>query len=237
MDADVAVLVEAIEESFGVKFNEGELTDDSRADEVCNALRLRLGDGVSERCFTSMAFWRLRRALVNLLSVPRKSVTPSTALEYLIPANGRRRTWHALSDAAGLRLPKLEYPRRLGVAIFWVAFVPPMLIAVLGRGGWWILVAIIAMPITASMLFRALTPFAGAFPAHSQTVGSAARTVVGLNYGKLAQELGPSRERELLEAFRYVVSDVTDIEPCALIGENPRLIDIVLANDGLRFQV
>jgi hypothetical protein len=237
MDADVAVLVEAIEESFGVKFNQGELTDDSRADEVCNVLRSRLGDGVSERCFTSVAFWRLRRALVNLLNVPRKSVTPSTALEYLIPANGRRRTWHALSDAAGLRLPKLEYPRRLGVAIFWAAFVPPMLIAVLGRGGWWILVAIVAMPITASMLFRALTPFAGAFPAHSQTVGSAARTVVGLNYSKLAQELGPSRERELLEAFRYVASDVTDIEPCALIGENPRLIDIVLANDGLRFQV
>jgi len=237
MDADVAAMVEAIEESFGVKFNGGELTDDSRAVEVCNALRLRLGEGVSERCFTSVAFWRLRRGLVNLLDVPRKSVTPSTALEYLIPANGRRRTWHALSDAAGLRLPKLEYPRRLGVGIFWAAFVPPMLIAVLGRGGWWILVAIMAMPITASMLFRALTPFAIAFPAHSQTVGSAARTVVGLNYGKLAQELGPSRERELLEAFRYVVSDVTDIEPCALIRENPRLIDIVLANDGLRFQV
>jgi len=48
MDAHVAVLVEAIEESFGVKFNEGELTDNSRANEVCNALRLRLGDGVSD---------------------------------------------------------------------------------------------------------------------------------------------------------------------------------------------
>jgi hypothetical protein len=237
MDADVAVLVEAIEESFGVKFNEGELTDNSRADEVCNVLRLRLGDGVSDQCFTSAAFWRLRRALVNVLSVPRKSVTPSTALEYLIPTHDRRRTWHALSNAAGLRLPRLEYSRRLGVGIFWAAFVPPMLIAVLGRGGWWILVAIVAMPITASLLFRALTPFANAFPAQSQTLGRAARTVVGLNYGKLAQELGPSRERELLEAFRYVISDVTDIEPCALLGENPRLIDLVLANDGLRVQV
>lgn len=139
-----------------------------------------------------------------------------------------------MGDAAGLRLPRLEYPGGLALGILFGAFVPPILIAVLGRGPWWILVAIIAMPITASLLFRALKALAIAFPAHSQTLGDAARTVVGLNYGKLAQELGPSREGELMEAFRYVVSDITDINPSGLIGENPRLIDLVLANDGLR---
>ncbi len=237
MDADVTVLVEAIEESFGVKFNKGELTDNSRIDHVCSLLRLRLGDGVSDRCFTSAAFWRIRRALVEVLNVPRNSVTPSTALEYVVPTVGRRRTWRALSEAANLRLPGLEYPRHLGVGIFWAAFVSSTLIGVLGRRGWWTLAAIVAMPVTASLLFYALTPFANAFPANSQTLGDAARTVVGLNYGKLTKELGPSRELELLEALRYLISDVTGIEPHALIGENPRLVDLVLANDGLRAQV
>ena len=41
----------------------------------------------------------------------------------------------------------------------------------------------------------------------------------------------------MVEALRYVIADITDIDPHALIGENPRLIDLVLANDGLRAQV
>ena len=85
MDPDVDILVRGIEDSFGVNFDTGEITEYSRVDEVCNAIRLHLGPAVSDRCFTSAAFWRLRRALVSLLDVPRKSVTPSTQLEERVP--------------------------------------------------------------------------------------------------------------------------------------------------------
>lgn len=87
------------------------------------------------------------------------------------------------------------------------------------------------------VLFRVLKSLATEFPAHSQTVGEAARTVVGLNYGRLAEECGPGRDVELEEALRYVLSDLSGIEPSTLIQENPSLSDIVLANDGLRAQV
>ncbi len=56
MDGDVEALVEAIENSFAVNFGDGELDDDSRVDDVCNALRSRLGERASACCFTSVAF-------------------------------------------------------------------------------------------------------------------------------------------------------------------------------------
>ncbi|MBI2684900.1 MAG: hypothetical protein HYX27_01190 [Acidobacteria bacterium] len=42
MDADVQALIASIENSFRVKFAEGELTDDSSLDDVSGAVRLRV---------------------------------------------------------------------------------------------------------------------------------------------------------------------------------------------------
>jgi len=237
MDADVEALVEAIESSFGVKFDRGELDNNSHVDDVCDALRSRLGDRTSACCFTSIAFWRLRRAFVDVLNVPRNSITPSTALECVIPEVHRRRTWRALSQAAGFRLPGLEYPEHIGTAIFLAAFILSLALAILCRGGWWSAVVLFTMPIASTSLFYLLRPSAILVPTHSATLGDFTKTVVGLNYGKLVQEFGPSRDRELLEALRYVIADVTDIEPRALAAENPQLIDLVRENDGLRMQV
>jgi hypothetical protein len=238
MDADVTVLLEAIENSFDIKFERAELDDDSRIDDVCEAIRARFGDRTSDRCFASVVFWRLRQAVIEVLGAPRNSITSSTGVEYLIPAVQRRRIWRALSEAAGLKLPGLEYGHGPGVAIFWASFVvPPILLAIAGRSGCWIAASVIAMPVTVTLLFWLLRPFAVAVPSHSQTLGDTARIVVGLNYGRLTREFGPSRESELIAALRYVIADVTGIHPSALMAENPTLIDLVQANDGLRAQV
>jgi hypothetical protein len=50
--------------------------------------------------------------------------------------------------------------------------------------------------------------------------------VAGLNHGKLVQEFGASTDRELREAVRYVIVDVTGAGPHWL-DENPRLVDVV----------
>jgi hypothetical protein len=154
-----------------------------------------------------------------------------------MPEDRRRTTGRAVSGAAGLKLPGLEYPQHVGVAIVWASFIPSMLLPIIFRGGWWIAAAFIAMPVNATLLFNLLRPFAVAVPAHSRDFGDLAKTVAALNYGRLVQEFGSSREREFVEALRFVIADVTDIDPLALVEENPRLIDLVLANDGLRPQV
>lgn len=69
-------------------------------------------------------------------------------------------------------------------------------------------------------------------------MGDLARVAVGLNYAKLARELGGvSREKELLEAIRQVVADLIGIDPEILRYEDPRLIDLEDANDGFRAEV
>jgi hypothetical protein len=78
---------------------------------------------------------------------------------------------------------------------------------------------------------------ASSVPAHCRTLGDLAKSVVGLNYGKLAKEFGASRDRELIEALRYTIADATGIAPKDLARQDLTLIDLVLANDGLRAQM
>ncbi len=168
MDGDVEYLLEAIEGAFDVKFDPGEFDDHSRFEDLYKALRSRLGSTISHRCFTSIAFWRLRRAMVELLGVPKGSVTPSTAVESIIPALRRRRHWRALSEDAGLRLPGLEYSRGMRRAIFYPSLV--LAVAILATRGQmlspvWVLAACLAFPTTAYLLFFLLKPLAGSLPA------------------------------------------------------------------------
>ena len=91
--------------------------------------------------------------------------------------------------------------------------------------------------VTASILFRLLRRLADVLPTNSATFGGLAKTVVALNYGTLLRELGSSRDTEMLESVRYIFADLIDIDPHAFTGENPRLIDVAMVNDGFRAQV
>ena len=234
MDADVEVLVEAIEESFGVKFDKGELTEDTGFSDLCRLLAAHLGTSSTRVCFTSISFWRLRKSLIKAFAVSRASITPSASTELMLPSAHRREAWRALSEASGLQLPRLEYPDHFNVPILFVSLLAGILIAVIGRGGWWLAAAVVAMPVSASSFFLVLRPFADVLPRQCHTLGDLSSVAVGLNYGRLAQVYGPSGERQMTDALRRLVADLIDIDPHALIGESPRLIDIVIANDGFR---
>jgi hypothetical protein len=237
MDGDVKVLVEALENAFDFKFVPGELTDESSLDEVYAVIRTHISNLHSDRCFTSIVYWRLRRGCGELFGVPRQSIAPWTATDLILPSAQRRRCWFDLSAAARVRLPGLEYSSGVGHTIWWGSLVPPTALAIVGHGGWWIPAAIVLWIVTANLLFKFLKPLADVLPKNSSTFGDLAKTVVALNYGTLVCEFGSSREAEMLESVRYVIADLIDIDPHALIDENPRLIDLAIANDGFRAQV
>jgi hypothetical protein len=237
MDGDVKVLLETVEESFGVKFRSGELADDSYLSDLCSAVRSHITYRASERCFTSIVFWRLRRACIELFSASKGSIAPSTPTDIILPAVRRRRAWLELSATTGLKLPGLEYSTFLSYTIFWGACVLPAIMLFMRLSWWSVLAATLLWPISATMLFHFLKPLADQLPAQSRTFGDLSKTAVGLNYGMLARELGTSSESEMLDALRHVIADLIDVDPRALVGENPRLIDLALANDGFRAQV
>ena len=233
MDGDVKTLVEVIEDSFGVQF-ESEVTDETRLDDLCRIIASRIGPRSTNVCFSSIVFWRLRKACITVLGHSRSSIAPATPTELILPKAKRRQAWRALSESSDLRLPRLAYPDHLNAPILVFSLLVSMLIPVIGGGGWWLAAAVVAMPLAAQLAFLMLRPYADTLPAQCHTLRDLAKVAVALNYGKLVQEFGPSRGKELIEALGRLVADVTDIDPHALAEENPRLIDIVLANDGFR---
>jgi hypothetical protein len=234
MDADVSSLMEAVEESFGVKFNRDEVTDETRIGDLCRMMSGRLTPISPGICFSSIVFWRLRKAFMNVFGVERSSIIPSASTELLLPSAKRRRAWRVLSETSGLRLPRLEYPDHLNAPILILSLLLSILIAIIGGRGWWLAAAAVAMPLAASLLFSLARPFADILPAQCHTLGDIAKVAVGLNYSKLAQEYGPSNDQQTAEALRRLIADLVDIDPNALIEQDPRLIDIVLVNDGFR---
>jgi len=228
MDPDVKEVVGGVETAFGVKFQDADITNESTFDDLYNALAHQFGAGTSDRCLTSVVFWRLRRALMQVVDVPKSAIKPSIAMEALIPPFQRRRKWLALSEALGLRFPGLEYPSWCASVMLITSFAPILLVMLWcgSRFSWWWASAILAVPLVATFLFRVAKPFATAVPRHSRTVGETARTLVGLNHAKLVQELGPSNPTELRKALEYVVIDMTGAEPSWLEGKT-RLLDLV----------
>jgi hypothetical protein len=234
MDADVSSLMETVEESFGVRFNRDEVTDETRIGDLCRIMSGRLRPISPGICFGSIVFWRLRKAFMNVFGVERSTIIPSASTELLLPSAKRRRAWRVLSETSGLRLPRLEYPDHVNAPILILSLLLSIFIAIIGGGGWWLAAAAMAMPLAASLLFFLARPFADILPAQCHTLGDLAKVAVGLNYSKLAQEFGPSNDQQTAEALRRLVADLVDIDPKALIERDPRLIDIVLVNDGFR---
>jgi len=252
MHGDVRSLIETIESAFGVRFEPGELGDDSHFEDLCRALLSRQGGTISHRCYTSIVFWRLRRALVEMLHVRKGSITPASAVDCLIPEGVVRRShWRELSQASGLKLPGLEYSCGIGFAVVAAAVISALSISAAANSvtppGQWGALAIVvafaaAMAVTANRLFFVLLkPLATSVPAACANFGDLAKTVAGLNYGSLSREFGPSRRRDLVEALGYAIADLIDVDPRALVStltaENPSLSDIAEANDGFRLGV
>jgi len=228
LDADVEELVEAVEMAFGVTFEPGEILEDSTVDDLCLALQSQLGGQQSDKCLTSIVFWRLRRACAQLFDSQKSSIQPWTSIDLVLPEKKRRTAWRSLSVTSGLRLPGLECTSFFSTIGFVVSGAVAAIPLVALGGGWWLALLIILWPTVNTVLSDVLKPFADLLPYHTGTFGDLARLTMGLNYGKLSGELGHARTSDIAEAVRYVLADLIDIDPQTLVGANPRLIDVVL---------
>ncbi|MBY0503202.1 MAG: hypothetical protein K2X03_04805 [Bryobacteraceae bacterium] len=238
MDGDVRELLEQIEAAFEIKFRPGELGDASCLSDLHAAVQSRLANKPAESCFSSVVFWKLRRACVDCVSSFKGSIRPATSVDSVLPKLLRRRAWQELSAASGLKLPGLEYSSFCSSVIFVAAgALPAILVATAGFGWDTPFATLVLWPVSAAILLFALRPMADQLSAQSRTFGELTKTVVGLNHGLLVREFGACRESETYQALRYVIGDLIDIDPNVLVGEDPRLIDLVLANDGFRASV
>jgi len=113
MGLDIVEFVMAVEERFGMELPDADMekiaTTRNLSDYICRRIEL----APSEYCQTQRAFYRLRRALVELYDLPRNSIRRDTLLESVVPREDRLHQWRRLESALAHRFDTtIKLPRR-----------------------------------------------------------------------------------------------------------------------------
>lgn len=109
MGLDSVELIMRAEEEFNITIEDSEA---ERVRTVGDFYQLILNKlDLTPDCQTSKAFFQTRRALVETLGVPRRSIHPATSLEPLFPFEQRRELWDRVTHSIALEFPQLKHTR------------------------------------------------------------------------------------------------------------------------------
>jgi hypothetical protein len=152
-------------------------------------------------CLSSMAFYRLRRALGG--TEARSSLRPATRLAEItgLPA---RKFFKLLEEGTGLRLP-LCGSTWLGEAGGWMVFAGTIGVLPLGLLlGLWAATSMLGL-IVVGLWLSSLDP--GRMPADCQTLGELSRKVAGLNIARLAKAGARVTDKDMWIGLTQVLSE------------------------------
>jgi len=123
MGMDAVELVMALEETFGIEFDDGEAEACRTPREMVKIIagKVHVLNG-SSPCLSQTAFYRLRRAMTSVLGAERRSVRLSTSLARLIGVENRRTIWSDIRKSMAMQdWPELVRPAWLVVLIWLIA--------------------------------------------------------------------------------------------------------------------
>src|SRR6266545_3577205 len=96
MGLDGVELIMAVEEAFDIEIADAEAEQLNTVGSMYALIVSRLAFGQSRRCMSSAVFYQMRRALIGLHDLPRRSIAPSVRMDRLLPARQRRAHWRDL---------------------------------------------------------------------------------------------------------------------------------------------
>jgi acyl carrier protein len=121
MGLDAVELVMRVEEEFSIGLSDDEAAKVRTVGDLYELVLSKIK--TTADCLSSKAFYRTRRALVDALGLPRRSIRPSTDLEPLFPLKERKLLWGAVSDAAGMTIPRLQYSKVWKIRFIGIAMI------------------------------------------------------------------------------------------------------------------
>lgn len=125
MGLDGVEIVMEVEKTFGIALEEEETSHVETVGDMFELVLSKLEIKEDDRCLSSMAFYHLRRALMEEFNIPRKAIRLETPFEELVPAENRLERWQDLEKRVGVSLSRLVLPRPIewgiGIASFVVA--------------------------------------------------------------------------------------------------------------------
>lgn len=198
---DGVELIRTVEQAYGVRF--GNETAWRTVGDMEAALLERFP--TRERpgsCPTSMAFYRLRRAVSQALALDQR-LTPRTPLR-MLGRGSPKRHYSELRRRMELRLPNPSQSALGATGALLAIGGVPAIFAAMAFHAWWLLALL-----PAGVILVKLDP--GRFG--RTTLGDLARNVAALNYGALADEGADRRPHMVWRMLQQAVSSIADIEP------------------------
>ncbi len=217
MGLDAVEIIMRVERAFGLTIPNERASQMRTVGDLCAYVLRETGAEGSETCMSSAAFYRTRRALIETVSIDRSQVRLDAKLEALLPKRDRRIRWRAVEGHLGLRIPVLSHPRWVQLAILalstlltLILLIPVSLHVYTGL----LLTLLILLPIVGYLMIVRATPFlATDFPAGETTVRGLTKSIVALNYGRLAEKLQMKDEEAIWLAVQGIVCDQMQLRP------------------------
>lgn len=219
MGLDGVELILALEEEFQIVLEDEAVSSVYTIGDLYKLLLSKLPQASAPACTTSMAFYAVRRGLMEELGVSRKDLRPATSLASLFSQfpPRRRQQWHRFRNGMPYKLDHLG----VGRIAFWGS-------AILGASvcAWFAHGALDRLPYTAA---AALCGFVlgliaiyktacahTSFPNGIDTVGDLARLLLGKNTHAFAQRTQGWTPENVWQTMKTVV--------IAQLGVNPELV-------------
>jgi acyl carrier protein len=232
MGLDGVELVMRIEEEFSIVLSDEEAASARTVGDLYELILSKIK--TTPDCLSSKAFYRARKALVESLGAPRRSIRPATDLESLFPEPTRKKLWSRLTHTIDLRIPRLHYTRARKSEFLQIAalFASAILLAIgiilhlkaglhleriLAMSVYWSLAAIlwiILFSISDAFLLRNMTFLRTELPV--TTVGDLAKMILAVNPDFAAQAVSSEEplSRDLVwTKLVQIICDQLQIEP------------------------
>jgi acyl carrier protein len=213
MGLDAVELVMEVEETFGFSIPDEDVADLATVGKLFDyILEYRFAGRQAGVCLSSVAFYKVRGALVSVCKVNRRDVRPTSGLANIMPVH-RRRLWADLHEVLGMRLPELVRPTWVTAmaTVIGGALVVAAMATVITRAGASIPVAIFfasaLIGLIAFLFFQATKPLAVMFGPEFATVGGLAETVLQKNYGVISDECQRANAEEIWKTLRKLIAE------------------------------
>lgn len=105
---DISDVLLKVEKSFEFKFGGTDLTGIKTFGELCDIITSKIQGENSNDCTTQQAFYKVRNAIVDTLSIDECSITPDTDLQQLFPKQNRRLQIATIDNILGFKTKILQ---------------------------------------------------------------------------------------------------------------------------------
>ena len=212
MGLDSVELVMSVEDAFQINISEEEASKIRTVGEFYDVVRSKLAIKDDEgwgRCLTSTAFYRVRRAMVEVLRIDRRKITPKTELSVLLPTPQRRENWGRITRAASLKIPKLGYNSGVILLKFAILMAVGTALGLLQYLG---IVGLTIVSFIAALVMAKFTP-ALLISLPASTVGALAEQIYLANVKQLSEGNGGLNEREVWDALTKIIIQQLGVKP------------------------